>query len=404
MRFRPGAGVLRRSAMTIFISHAAADAEIAQRLEKFLERRGHFVELDDGETALRPIMQSDVAVLLISQHLVMSPYRLRLQQRALDAWADGRLVLIKLDHSFAPVGLRDLPATDASFEPQREFVWEKVAREVAEKKKLRSRAPTEDASEEADGDGALPTAPMGEPRAKGGGGLLGGLLALVLLAPGVAAIAVATSIYLANRIGPGPGGLAELRAGLDAFALRYGVPAGSWIALGAVALMLVVILFALVGAMTTRRPERTREAPGSKPTATSAPASLTDAVFVSYARANAQQVLPVIDAVKRAGKRFWLDQQSIGPGDGWAGEIVRAIRGAPEVLVMCSRAAFESDHVKREIYLADRYKKKLVPVFVEAAQPPEDFEYFFAGVQFLNLFETPESERPAALIRVLEAA
>ena len=68
---------------------------------------------------------------------------------------------------------------------------------------------------------------------------------------------------------------------------------------------------------------------------------------------------------------------------------------------MCSKAAFESDHVKREIYLADRYRKKLVPVFIEEATPPEDFEYFFAGVQFLKLFETPEAERPAALVRAL---
>jgi len=70
-------------------------------------------------------------------------------------------------------------------------------------------------------------------------------------------------------------------------------------------------------------------------------------------------------------------------------------------VVMCSKAAFESDHVKREIYLADRYKKRLLPVFVEAAEPPEDFEYFFAGVQQLNLFETPEAERAQAFVRVL---
>jgi hypothetical protein len=71
---------------------------------------------------------------------------------------------------------------------------------------------------------------------------------------------------------------------------------------------------------------------------------------------------------------------------------------------MCSQAAFESDHVKREIYLADRYKKKLLPVFIENAEPPEDFEYFFAGVQTLNLYDTPEEERPEALNRVLGAA
>jgi hypothetical protein len=70
---------------------------------------------------------------------------------------------------------------------------------------------------------------------------------------------------------------------------------------------------------------------------------------------------------------------------------------------MCSTAAFESDHVKREVYLADRYKKRLLPVYIEEAAPPEDFEYFFAGVQHLRLYETPEAERGPALHRALGA-
>jgi hypothetical protein len=132
-----------------------------------------------------------------------------------------------------------------------------------------------------------------------------------------------------------------------------------------------------------------------------APVKPSDSTFVSYARANEGVVLPVIEAAKQAGRKFWLDQQGLKPGEGWAGEIVRAIRGANGVTVMCSQAAFESDHVKREIYLADRYKKKLLPVYLEAVEAPEDFEYFFAGVQRLNLFETPETERPQAFISAL---
>ena len=231
---------------------------------------------------------------------------------------------------------------------------------------------------------------------------MGLLLGLALTLPGVFAIAVAASIWLANRVAPSPGGLADLRAALDAFAARHGLPDGAIIAACAAVLMLIVPLTALggwLGRATAAR--RKASARPFRPVRNDAPA---EAVFVSYARANQAEVLAVIEAVKTAGKRFWLDQQSTKAGDGWTGEIVRAIRSAPEVLVMCSRAAFESDHVKREIYLADRYKKKLVPVFVEEAEPPEDFEYFFAGVQWLKLFETPAAERPAALMRVLEAA
>lgn len=375
--------------MTIFVSHATKDRPAAEALEAFLERRGQFVELDDGETAQRPVQAGDVVVQLVSQALVFSLHRLRLEQRALDAWADGRLLIVKLDKSFAPVGLRDLPFIDASFEAQREFKWQEVANAAAEMKRPRA--------------GEAPVQPM--PARKDGGGLGGWLVGFILAAPGIAAFTIAASIWLANRIGPSPGSLDDLRAGIEAFGLRYGAPAGvtEWAFVGAMALTLMVFIWVIARAVlgVLRAPAR-EQAPPPAPEAPAPPPS--DAVFVSYARANAAFVLPVIEAAKRGGRQFWLDQQGIGAGDSWAGEIVRAIRGARGVLVMCSKAAFESDHVKREIYLADRYNKKLVPVFVEDAEPPEDFEYFFAGVQFLKLFETPESERPEAVLRALANA
>ena len=34
--------------MTVFVAHASQNRDVAEHLEKFLERRGHFVELDDG--------------------------------------------------------------------------------------------------------------------------------------------------------------------------------------------------------------------------------------------------------------------------------------------------------------------------------------------------------------------
>ncbi|UPT64407.1 MAG: toll/interleukin-1 receptor domain-containing protein [Hyphomonadaceae bacterium JAD_PAG50586_4] len=228
-------------------------------------------------------------------------------------------------------------------------------------------------------------------------------LRLVLLIPGLWALAVSGAIWLANRIGPTPGGLPELRQGIDAYGVRNWFPAGvtEWVFVAAIALMLAVIATSI--AKLTQRPAARREAQAADEAPASAPApKQTDTVFVSYARANQDEVLPVIDGAAKAGRKFWVDQQGgIEAGDGWAGEIVRAIRSAGGVVVMCSKAAFESDHVKREIYLADRYSKKLVPVFIEQAEPPEDFEYFFAGVQVLKLFETPEAERPAAFMRVL---
>src|SRR5262249_12451507 len=149
--------------MTVFVAHAPADQKLAEGLEKFLERRGQFTELDDGATALAPVSGHDVLVLLLSKDFVLSPTRLRLEQRDLDAWAEGRLIVVKLDHGLAPVGLRDLPALDASFEAQREFKWNELANQIREK----LRAPPREAPA-----GAAAPPP---PAAKKSGALLGAL-------------------------------------------------------------------------------------------------------------------------------------------------------------------------------------------------------------------------------------
>jgi|CXWL01.1.fsa_nt_gi hypothetical protein len=383
--------------MTVFVAFAPADREAAEGLEAFIERRGQFAELDDGQTALRPVQPSDVVVLLLSKDFVFAPTRLRLEQRALDAWTEGRLVLVKLDHAFAPVGLRDLPAIDASFAAQREFKWQEIANAVREKLKAPMRQ----------GGDARPTPPAPPTRAprKRGAGLVGAAFLLVLAAPGIVAAAASISIWLANRIGPISGGWADLLSGIEGLGMRYGLPAGAavWVFAAAIGVTLSVFGWSLARfGMLRARASAKRRAPVSPPPIETP--GRREQVFVSYARANQATVLPVIEAAQTESRKFWLDQQGIAAGDGWAGEIVRAIKDSAGVMVMCSKAAFESDHVKREIYLADRYRKRLAPVYIEQAEAPEDFEYFFAGVQSLNLFETPEAERGQALMGVLGVA
>lgn len=377
--------------MTVFLAFAQPDRDTAENVEKFLERRGQFVELDDGQTAMRPIQASDVLVLLLSKDFIFSPARLRLEQRALDAWADGRLIVVKLDRGIAPVGLRDLPAIDASFAAQREFKWLDLANAI------RERLRTQPATSEAPGAPA-PPARIARKRLP----LWVRLLFTVLLAaPGLFALYAAGAIWLVNRIGPRPGGWPELRSGIDDFGVRMGLTHGAaeWVFAAALGLLFGVLAFSLTRAFGRRPPASARP-----PAAQAEPApQQSDAVFVSYARANQRIVVPVIEAAEQSGSKFWLDQKGITAGDGWAGEIVRAMRGAAGCVVMCSKAAFESDHVKREVYLADRYRKRLVPVFIENEPPPEDFEYFFAGLQSLNLFDMPEAERAQALLRVLGA-
>ncbi|MBX3511411.1 MAG: toll/interleukin-1 receptor domain-containing protein [Hyphomonadaceae bacterium] len=338
--------------MTVFIAHAPSDRPAAEELERLLERRGWFSELDDGETALAPVAERDVVIQLISAALTEAPGRMRLEQRALDAWSEGRLVLVRLDEAPAPVGLRDLPAIAGDER------WAQVVEEVA--------------ALQSEPEAAPPPPPARR------GGALRTLLTLALAVPGAIAIAAVFAMWLTNRIGPTPGGWGELRADIDAFGVRYGAPQGvmEWLFAVSIPLTALLLLLLLVRAV------RPRQQPEG-----------TSGIYVAYAAEDAEAVAPLVAApVFRAEPHADAE------------EAARDIGGADAVLIMCSPAAFASDRVKRELFLADRLGKPIAPVLLADAEPPEDFRYFLSSIAPVKLFETPEAERPEALARAIGAA
>ncbi|MEL7031382.1 MAG: TIR domain-containing protein [Pseudomonadota bacterium] len=123
--------------------------------------------------------------------------------------------------------------------------------------------------------------------------------------------------------------------------------------------------------------------------------------FVSYSHANAETVLPIVQSIEEDGITVWIDRDEMRAGQNWAGQIVRAIKSADRFCLMCSAQAFESDHVRREVYLADKYGKKMVPIRLDATEMPEDIEYFLIGRQWIDLFEVAEEDRMKAIKSLL---
>lgn len=346
--------------MTVFISHAQADQGAAEALESLLERRGLFVERDDGEVALAPVEPHDIVVALISHGFAADANKLRLTQRALDAWSAGRLILVRLDESPAPIGLRDLPAADASITEARDLAWVDVATSI----------------QKMSGTSAG-VAPAARPKRKGGP--LGILATLALLAPGLFATAASVSIWLANRIGPRPGGWTELVAGIDSFGRYYALPAGVTPILFAAAL---VLMLAVLGRLLFRV---FRGKPRRHPAAPEAGSGL----YVSAAAEDRARAASLLEGARAAGA-------PVGPA-------AADVASAETVLVMCSPAAYQSDQVKRDLFLAERSGKRVTPVFLDSAPAPEDFAYFFAADAGVALHDAPPDAQSAALARVLGA-
>src|SRR5256885_2320086 len=87
------------------------------------------------------------------------------------------------------------------------------------------------------------------------------------------------------------------------------------------------------------------------------PDSRAPYVFISYASADRERVLAVIEAMRAAGINCWLDQHGIEGGTNWGQEIAEAIAGCAVFVLLSSRAALASRNVRQEVALAWRYDK-----------------------------------------------
>lgn len=351
--------------MTVFLAHVEADLEAAEALAKMVERRGLFVEHEDGEHVGRALEAKDALVLFWSAATAEDAHRLSLERRALDAWADGKLVLVALDSVSRPVGLRDLPAVDAHDYDHWPEAWEVALSVIAAAVNTAPSAPPAEAPSPP--PVAAKKAEAAEPPAKSGKGLVSLFVLVALLA------LIGLGAYAYQRV---------------QYAVFEMPPA--WLIWSAVGAGIVLAVLARMALTPRKRKPAKAAAKAAKPPPPPPPDL---AVFVSYAHDDAIAVGPVVAVVEGAGRPVLIDR-----GEGTAQQ---NIRGAHGVIVMCSPAAFQSDRVKREVFLADRHRRPVLPIFVKPASTPQDFEFFFAGAQSLDLTAVPENERPTAIRNAL---
>ncbi len=316
----------------IYLLASPDDRAAVEAFSAYAKQRGYQVRMPAIAGHYPPAFPGEVTVAFWSRALMMSSGQILFANRAIDAWSEGQLVLARLDHAFLPRGLTDIEAIDLTFEQARPFSFQKVIDAALSI----DRRPREAAAI--------------EPGAGSGG-------------------ASATDEDRAVTPKPAP----------PAPARKHSKPG----------------IFGWIFGSTKRAGASDRPAdpaPRAEEVATRAPAApapsppeASDVVFVSYARTNSDVVYPLVETVESLGRTVWIDRNDIQAGDNWAMLIVRAIRSAETFCLMCSAEAFNSDHVRRELYLADKYKRPMLPVRLDATEPPEDFEYFLIDRQWLDL-------------------
>ncbi len=114
-------------------------------------------------------------------------------------------------------------------------------------------------------------------------------------------------------------------------------------------------------------------------------------VFVSYASADRERVLPVAAALERAGVRVWIDRAGIPGGASYGPVIARAIKDSGALVLCRLGAAFASRNVRQEGTLAWKHGRPVLPLLLEPVAIPEDLEYWLEGSQWVELLDRPEA-------------
>jgi len=109
-------------------------------------------------------------------------------------------------------------------------------------------------------------------------------------------------------------------------------------------------------------------------------------VFISYATSDRKQAIAICRAIEQRGLHCWISCRDVEPGGNYQEAIVRAIREAPAMVLIFSRAANRSDEIKKELSLGSRYHIPVLALRIEDVEPSDAFAYELSTRQWIDAF------------------
>ncbi len=371
----------------VFLSSSSSDKDTAASLRKALEAAGLDVSYRasdslaaDGSALSDIVERTPCVIVLWSTQAGGDPNRAHEVKLALSAWSADRLLLAVVDGAELPAGLRDLHTFDLAADRQRA-----IDQIVDRAKELRSAV-----------RGALPSAPLWKPEAEATRspgpargprslGILVGIAVLLILA----VIGVRSFYWPAEDrteapppSAPAPGAPTPLPMPAPPppppVEPSWYADAWPWAVIGGATLVLSVGV--LVAVRTRRGRKRLPVRQASAEAGAAAGGEAPQQIFVSYSRRDTDYVDRIVEHIEEAGYTVWIDREAGGHGtQRYAAPIVRAIKSARVVALMCSHNAFASDHVVREVYVAGDFRKPFLAFRLDEAQFPDELIYFLSG-------------------------
>lgn len=108
--------------------------------------------------------------------------------------------------------------------------------------------------------------------------------------------------------------------------------------------------------------------------------------FISHSSADSAIANSIVEALESRGVRCWVAPRDVRAGFDFQAEIVTALESARCLILLFSTRANDSEHVHREVLLADNAKTPVYPVRIEDATPSGALKYQLANRQYIDYF------------------
>lgn len=106
-------------------------------------------------------------------------------------------------------------------------------------------------------------------------------------------------------------------------------------------------------------------------------------IFISHSTIDKALADYICNAFEERGLSCWIAPRNIVPGSEWAASITEAISEADVLFVLFSKNAMQSTQVSKEIGIADRKGKYIIPYKIDDTEPEGAYDYYLASCHWI---------------------
>lgn len=107
-------------------------------------------------------------------------------------------------------------------------------------------------------------------------------------------------------------------------------------------------------------------------------------VFISYSRHDTNVVNEFVDRLEREGFSVWIDRDGIESGDVFKRIILQAIKNSAVVLFFSSQHSNQSGWTAKEVGVAVKYQKPIIPILIDGSNYNEEVEFDLINLDFID--------------------